>query len=256
MMDVEFDSRESGVIDRRKPIPLAGLRRIFSYYAKDDVPSVTPDSRKREYYEQGWERWQAVRLNGAIFGDAPATGFEPYLLDETVVDSCGTVDSNNIAAKIYEAGKDILEGLKTGVDYSLRRQIYNTLTGETPTLTAVIYLNRLHGASLAEFRAQMHTSPRAESFRQQTEFAVRQAYRPHVYTPENFEIYSVPKIGGPKINFGQSKYPPFVVKDPSHGYGFIANLGKIGAPNIRSWLDFLPFDAYMDLEKELVRHLR
>ena len=179
--------------------------------------------------DPAYERWQRVRHPYGL------TGFEGYFVGSNM-------SAQQIAQAIAEIGKTVISHFPR----ERRKVFWDTLTGEKPNLGAMLVCSQEFGAILGRLRAQASINNQAREFHDDL---VARCTLPIEYQVESSGITQ--KIVLPQINRSPSEIEtPVLAKeayDPSHPYGLMSLIGRLGHPTVRILFANMPQQDQMRL---------
>lgn len=213
-------------------------------FAQEDNPEATVEvsiSLSRRY-EASYLRWQLIRHIPRFVGDdlSRLTGFEPYFIGLNLT-------PNEIAEQVSQIGKAQLDKLSSSI---FREKVYQMLNGESFDLSVCLWLNGVHGSLVAKLKAQTYKVPQAATFRDLTRNLFLNPNPRRIDYSINGQIienqqYFLPGLSLLPELSRQDQYNERQIKDPSHSYGFMWYLGKVGHPIVRTLLGELGMETLL-----------
>lgn len=181
-------------------------------------------TEKSHKYDPNILRWQTLRQNAA--GNSTGvrlTGMEGYYAGSGLSDI-------EIVEDIAQEGASILRAMPRG----LRQDVFQTLSGGKPTFPAIFWLSAEFGAVLAKYRAKRTMNSEARRFRENLpDFPGNKIQYSDGTKLEN---YAVPILPDENILHACASKD---ICDPSHPYGFMYHIGRVGHPLYRTVLENL-----------------
>ncbi len=203
------------ILSKHIPYDIGGL-----LWAVDtDRESILKESHR---IDPAYDRWQRVRHPYGL------TGFEGYFVGSDMT-------AQQIAQAIAEIGKTVMSHLPREI-----RKVYcDSLTGEKPNLSAIMLFSQEFGAVLGRLRAQAGMNNRARNFHDDL---VARCTMPIEYELDASGI--IQRLVLPQISSRPNEIEtPSLGKeafDPSHPYGVMSLIGRVGHPTVRTLLGHIP----------------